>query len=62
MGGSGALTMARIEAYYFMNDCFMPKNHIMDNVGVSPSASYNCARAPRCDLPTGHASSSLRMG
>ena len=33
VGGSGALTMARIEAYYFINDCFMPKNHIMDNVG-----------------------------
>ena len=33
VGGTGALTMARIEAYYFINDCFMPKNHIMDNVG-----------------------------
>ena len=33
MGGTGALTMARIEAYYFINDCFMPKNHIMDNIG-----------------------------
>ena len=32
VGGTGALTMARIEAYYFMNDCFMPENHIMDNV------------------------------
>jgi proline iminopeptidase len=25
--------MARIEAHYFVNDCFMPDNHIMDNVG-----------------------------
>ena len=33
MGGAGALTMARIEAHYFINDCFMPDNHIMDNVG-----------------------------
>ena len=33
MGGTGALTMARMEAYYFINDCFMPKNHIMDNIG-----------------------------
>ena len=33
MGGTGALTMARIEAYYFINDCFMPDNHIMDNIG-----------------------------
>ena len=34
MGGSAALTMARIEAYYFVNDCFMPANHIMNNVEV----------------------------
>ena len=34
MGGAGALTMARIEAHYFVNDCFMPENHIMDNVGL----------------------------
>ncbi len=33
MSGSGALTMARIEAYYFIHDCFLPKNHIMENVG-----------------------------
>ena len=33
VGGTGALTMARIEAYYFINDCFMPENHIMDNIG-----------------------------
>jgi proline iminopeptidase len=33
MGGAGALTMARIEAHYFVNDCFMPDNHLMDNVG-----------------------------
>ena len=32
MAGTGALTMARIEAYYFINDCFMPENHIMDNI------------------------------
>ena len=32
MVGAGALTMARIEAYYFINDCFMPENHIMDNI------------------------------
>ena len=32
MGGTGALTMARIEAYYFVNDCFLPENHIMDNI------------------------------
>ena len=32
MGGPGALTMARIEAYYFINDCFMPANHIINNV------------------------------
>ena len=33
MSGAGALTMARIEAYYFTNGCFMRKNHIIDNVG-----------------------------
>ena len=33
VGGTGALTMARIEAYYFINDCFMPENHIMENIG-----------------------------
>ena len=33
MGGAGALTMARIEAHYFINDCFMPENHIIDNIG-----------------------------
>ena len=33
MGGAGALTMARIEAYYFINDCFLPEDHIMENVG-----------------------------
>ena len=32
MGGAGALTMARIEAYYFMNDCFMPADHIINNI------------------------------
>ncbi len=32
MSGAGALTMARIEAHYFVNDCFMPANHIMNNV------------------------------
>ena len=41
MGGTGALTMARIEAFYFINDCFMPENHIMDNVGsVSHLPAY----------------------
>ena len=25
--------MARIEAYYFINDCFMPESHVLDNVG-----------------------------
>ena len=32
MAGPGALTMARIEAYYFLNNCFMPPNHIINNV------------------------------
>lgn len=33
VAGSGALSMARIEAHYFVNDCFMPDNHIMANIG-----------------------------
>ena len=33
VGGAGALTMARIEAHYFIHDCFMPRNHIIDNIG-----------------------------
>ena len=32
MGGSAALTMARIEAHYFVNNCFMPTNHIINNI------------------------------
>ena len=32
--GKSALSMARLEAHYFVNDCFMPKNHIMTNIGV----------------------------
>jgi len=33
VSGRGALSMARIEAHYFVNDCFMPENHIIDNIG-----------------------------
>ena len=33
MSGVGALSMARIEAHYFVNDCFMPRNHIIENIG-----------------------------
>ena len=32
--GRSALSMARLEAHYFVNDCFMPKDHIMTNIGV----------------------------
>jgi proline iminopeptidase len=32
--GQSALSMARLEAHYFVNDCFMPPNHIMNNIGV----------------------------
>ena len=32
MSGSSALSMARIEAHYFMHGCFMPENHILDNI------------------------------
>jgi proline iminopeptidase len=33
MTGTSALSMARIEAHYFVNNCFMPDNHIMQNIG-----------------------------
>lgn len=33
VAGKGALSMARIEAHYFVNNCFMPPNHILNNVG-----------------------------
>ena len=32
VAGRQALAMARLEAHYFMNDCFMPPDHIMRNV------------------------------
>lgn len=32
VSGRGALSMARIEAHYFLHDCFMPSNHILDNI------------------------------
>ena len=33
MTGTSALSMARIEAHYFVNNCFMPDDHIIQNVG-----------------------------
>ena len=36
-----ALGLARIEAHYFMNDIFLPTNHLLDNVGrVRPVPGY----------------------
>ena len=32
MSGATALSMARIEAHYFKNDCFMPDGHILLNI------------------------------
>lgn len=32
VSGRGALSMARIEAHYFLNHCFMPPNHILKNI------------------------------
>jgi proline iminopeptidase len=32
MSGAAALSMARIEAHYFQNDCFMPDAHILSNI------------------------------
>jgi proline iminopeptidase len=32
--GRSALSMARLEAHYFVNDCFMPDNHILQNIKV----------------------------
>ena len=30
--GDSALSLALLEAHYFTHDCFLPKNHIMDNL------------------------------
>lgn len=32
VSGKSALTMARLEAHYFMNRCFMPDGHIMNHI------------------------------
>ena len=32
--GKSALSMARLEAHYFVNDCFLPPDHIMSNINV----------------------------
>ncbi|WP_438996820.1 prolyl aminopeptidase [Candidatus Puniceispirillum sp.] len=32
VSGKSALTMARLEAHYFMNGCFMPDGHIMNHI------------------------------
>ena len=32
MSGTGALSMARIEAHYFRHQCFMPDAHILSNI------------------------------
>ena len=32
MSGPRALCLARIEAHYFVNNCFIPENHIMNNI------------------------------
>lgn len=32
VAGKGALSMARLEAHYFVNDCFMPDGHILANI------------------------------
>lgn len=33
-GGSAALSLALIEAHYFVSDCFIPEGHILDNLDV----------------------------
>ncbi|MBL55457.1 MAG: prolyl aminopeptidase, partial [SAR116 cluster bacterium] len=30
--GDSALSLALLEAHYFTHDCFLPENHIMDNL------------------------------
>jgi proline iminopeptidase len=30
--GPMALSLALLEAHYFINDCFMPQNHLLDNL------------------------------
>ncbi|MDZ7744589.1 MAG: prolyl aminopeptidase [Candidatus Saccharibacteria bacterium] len=32
LGDENNLPLAKIEAHYFLNDCFMPENYILDNV------------------------------
>jgi proline iminopeptidase len=32
VGGKSALSMARIEAHYFVNNCFFPPDHILQNI------------------------------
>ena len=34
VAGRSALSMARLEAHYFVNDCFMPDQHIIKNIRV----------------------------
>ena len=34
VAGRSALSMARLEAHYFVNDCFMPDQHIIKNIKV----------------------------
>jgi len=33
VSGKSALSMARLEAHYFVNNCFFEDNHILDNIG-----------------------------
>ena len=34
VSGKSALSMARLEAHYFVNDCFLPPDHIMKHINV----------------------------
>ena len=34
VSGRSALSMSRLEAHYFINDCFLPPDHILSNIGV----------------------------
>ena len=34
VSGKSALSMARLEAHYFVNDCFLPPDHIMKHINI----------------------------
>ena len=33
VGGGGSVSLARLEAHYFVNDVFLPENHLLANIG-----------------------------